>query len=257
MDCPSNKVILGNCIDVMKELPTSCIDLTITSPPYDKLRDYSGYSFDFETTAKELYAITKQGGIVVWDVEDPVVNGSDSGPAFRQALYFKQIGFNLHDTMIYAKEGSALPDPTRYGQRFEYMFVLSKGKPKTFNPIVDVLNKRFGEVKSNCTVREKDGITYPRATRIVPEFSRRSNIWSYLVAYMHTTKDKFAYKHPAMFPEALVKDHIISWSNEGDLVFDPFAGSGTTLKVAKALNRAYLGVEISKEYYDLIMERLK
>lgn len=251
----TNEIICGECEQELKQFPNECIDLTVTSPPYDQLRDYNGYLFDFEGVAKQLLRITKTRGIVVWVVGDSIVNGSESGTSFRQALYFKQIGFNLHDTMIYKKEGSALPDPTRYGQRFEYMFVLSRGKPKTFNPITDVKNKYVG-VFSGGVVREKDGITYPRKKRIIPEFSRRSNIWSYSTGYMNTTKDKFAYKHPAMFPEKLAKDHIISWSNEGDLVLDPFAGSGTTLKMAKLLNRNYIGIEISKDYCDIIQKRL-
>ena len=139
-----NKIICGNCVEIMKEWENNIIDLTITSPPYDNLRDYKGYVFDFENIAKQLYRVTKSGGVVVWIVGDATIKGSETGTSFRQALYFKEIGFNLHDTMIYSKAGFQYPATNRYHQTFEYMFIFSKGKPKTFNPIKDRKNKWDG-----------------------------------------------------------------------------------------------------------------
>jgi DNA modification methylase len=255
-----NKVYQGNSAELMKQLPDNFIDLTITSPPYDNLRDYKGYSFDFETIAKELFRITKEGGVVVWVVGDAVIKGSETGSSFKQALFFINFGFRLHDTMIYEKNGSSFPsrrDGNRYTQIFEYMFVFSKGSPKSVSLICDKENRwvgytSFGKLK----IRDKNGNLKEREMKPVPEFSPRNNIWRYSTGKNYSTKDEVAFQHPAIFPEQLAKDHIISWSNKGDLVFDPFAGSGTTLKMAMLNDRNYLGFEISAEYCALINKRI-
>ena len=251
-------IIRGDCIEEMKKLEENSIDLTITSPPYDNLREYNGYSFDFEIVAKELFRITKDGGVVVWIVGDAVVNGSESGTSFRQALYFKEIGFNLHDTMIYGKYSKPLTHK-RYEQRFEYMFIFTKGKIKTFNGIKDTKNKYFGEsIKS--TTRERDGKTYHsngrKNNKKIAEFGLRGNIWKYQTGYNKGSNDKI-WKHPATFPEQLAEDHILSWSNEGDLVFDPMCGSGTTCKMAIINKRKSIGIEISEEYVKIAKARIK
>ncbi len=237
------------------------VDITITSPPYDKLRAYNGYSFDFETLAKELFRVTKKGGVVVWVVSDSVVKGkingtTESGMSFKQALYFMELGFNIHDTMIYSKKGSSLPDPTRYFQKFEYMFVLSKGRPKTINLIKDRKNKSVGKPKTTHSRDENTNEIIYYNTYVTKEYGLRYNIWNINEGYMLSTKDKIAFKHPAIFPESLVRDHLLSWSNEGDVVLDPFVGSGTTCKIAKQLNRKYIGIDISQEYIDIAKERL-
>ena len=250
-----NDLICGNNIDVLKTMESECIDLTVTSPPYDNLRDYNGYSFDFEGLAEQLYRVTKKGGIVVWVVGDSVINGSESGTSFRQALHFKEIGFNLHDTMIYAKKQPSLPNKNRYLASFEYMFVLSKKSPKVYNLIKDRKNAYPGK-STNQVVREKNGKLSPRKDRITEEYSIRYNIWEYNTGYNLSTKDKIAFKHPATFPEKLAEDHIISWSNKGDLVLDPFVGSGTTCKMAKQLGRNYIGIDISQEYIDIAKQRI-
>ncbi len=255
-----NKIYQGDSAELMKKLPDNFIDLTITSPPYDNLRDYNGYSFDFETIAKELFRITKDGGVVVWVVGDAVINGSETGSSFKQALFFINCGFRLHDTMIYEKNGSSFPsrrDGNRYTQIFEYMFVFSKGKPKNVSLICDKKNRWVGYTSfGKSKIRDKNGNLKEREMKPVPEFSPRNNIWRYSTGKNYSTKDKIAFQHPAIFPEQLAKDHIISWSNKGDLVFDPFAGSGTTLKMAMLNGRNYLGFEISTEYCALINKRI-
>jgi site-specific DNA-methyltransferase (adenine-specific) len=251
----TNKIdlIKGDCLEVMKTFKNECIDLTVTSPPYDNLRTYNGYTFDFEGIAKELYRITKDGGVVVWIVGDATINGSETGTSFKQALYFKEIGFNLHDTMIYEKDGIAFPDKNRYQQSFEYMFVLSKGKPKSLNLIADKKNVSFGR-KVTGTVRNPDGSTQKMACfgQDIKEFGIRWNIWKFA-----TNKGNVKEKHPAMFPEQLAHDHIISWSNEGDTVLDCFLGSGTTGKMAKQLNRNFIGIEISEDYLIIAKNRIE
>jgi DNA modification methylase len=263
-----NKVYNEDCLKTMFNIEDESLDLTVTSPPYDDLRtynnhisgkktEYNGYSFDFENIAKELFRVTKEGGIVVWVIGDGTENGSETGTSFRQALYFKEIGFNLHDTMIYMKNNFSNPSSNRYHQIFEYMFVFSKGKPKTFNPIKDRKNVYGGQVGSwgKNTSRQKDGSMVERKKKIINEYGQRYNIWTYKTS-KNGQEDEIAYKHPAIFPIQLVKDHIMSWTNEGDLVYDPFMGSGTTAKAAIQKKRNYIGSEISKEYFDIIEKRL-
>ena len=255
----------GDCRILMKDLPDNCIDLTVTSPPYDNLREYNGestWNFEvFQEIAKELFRITKPGGVVVWVVADATIKGSETGTSFRQALYFKEIGFNLHDTMIYMKDSCQFPETNRYYQIFEYMFVFSKGKPKTVNLIADKPNKTYGE-KIRGTDRQPDGTLKTcsavknNTNKTVKEFGVRPNVWLYNIGYNKVTKDKYAYRHPAIFPEQLARDHILTWSNPGDVVFDPFLGSGTTAKMAVLTDRHYIGFEISKEYYDIACQRI-
>ena len=257
MNLPINQIICGDCLEVMKGLPDKCIDLTVTSPPYDDLRTYNGFNWDFEGVAKELYRITKDGGVVVWVVGDRVINGSETLIPFNQALYFKQIGFNIHDTMIYQKNAMPFPEQTRYIQCFEYMFVMSKGKPKSCNMIKEPTRvaNRIKNKKSSCN-RNKDGTTTPMKYETGKDERNKWNVWVYEVGYNKTTKDKEAFKHPAMFPEALARDHIISWSNKGDIVLDPFVGSGTTCKMAILNGRNYLGIDISEEYCEIARKRI-
>lgn len=220
-----NRILCGDCVKVMKSIPNGVVDLTVTSPPYDKLRDYKGFTFNFEEIAKELYRITVPGGVVVWIIGDATIKGSETGSSFRQALSFIDIGFNLHDTMIYQKSGFSNPSSNRYHQIFEYMFVLSKGKPKTFNPIKDKRNKTQYDFSKKR--RQKDGTISHKEdkSRIkVSEFGMRFNVWHYLTGRGHSAQDDIAYEHPAIFPEKLAEDHIVSWSNEGDLVLDPMCG---------------------------------
>ena len=194
---------------------------------------------------------------MVWVVADATVNGSETGTSFKQALYFKEIGFNLHDTMIYLKNGFSNPSLNRYHQIFEYMFIFSKEKPKTFNPIKDRKNKYAGETCwGKNTVRQKDGTLEERKRRVNSEYGMRFNVWKYKVGGGIGQKDKIAYKHPATFPEQLAYDHIISWSNENDIVLDPLCGSGTTLKMAEKLNRKWIGIEINPKYCEIAKQRI-
>jgi DNA modification methylase len=250
-----NNIYSGNCVDIMQQIPNEYIDLTVTSPPYDNLRTYKGYKFEFEKIAQELFRVTKIGGVVVWVVGDATVNGSETGTSFRHALYFKEIGFNLHDTMIYQKE-CIFPDTNRYLNSFEYMFVFSKGKPKTVNLLMDRPNKSKSK-KTGSTYRQPDGSVKHKIPKEIKPFGRRNNIWYYSTGFQKSSKDKIAYQHPAIFPEQLANDHIISWSNPGDLVLDPMCGSGTTCKMAKLNDRNFIGIDISEEYCEIARERVK
>ena len=243
-----NTVIQGDCLEKLKELEDNSIDLTVTSPPYDNLRTYNGYTFNFEGIARELYRVTKQGGVVVWVVGDATIKGSETGTSFKQALYFKEIGFNLHDTMIYRKTNPTPYHHNRYNPAFEFMFVFSKGKPKTFNGI-RIERKTKGVAKTR-TFRYPNGELKLANTMSETTDKLADNVWD-------LSCNSPRREHPATFPEKLAEDHILSWSNEGDTVLDPMAGSGTTLKMAKKNNRNYIGIEISPEYIEIINKRLK
>jgi len=254
-----NKIINEDSEKLLKEIPPNSIDLTVTSPPYDDIRDYKGYNFNdtvLNTIIAELFRITKSGGVVVWVVGDATNNGSESGTSFRQALKFMEVGFKLHDTMIYEKNTSSFParrDGNRYTQIFEYMFVFCKDKIKNVNLICDKPNKWAGYTNwGKNTNRLKNGELQETADiKPVPEFSPRNNIWKYNVGKGFNSKDAESHEHPAIFPEQLAEDHIISWSNQGDIVLDPFSGSGTTSKMAKKNKRKYIGIDISEEYCKL------
>lgn len=249
-----NKIYNVDCLEGLKKLEENSIDMTVTSPPYDNLRTYNGYSFDFENIAKELYRVTKEGGVVVWIVGDATIKGSETGTSFRQALYFKEIGFNLHDTMIYQKNGTGACGSNKcYWQAFEYMFVFTKGKIKTVNRLTNGKPRTQGGKKMGRLT--KDGVQKVEVrSDATGKEQIRNNIWCYNVGFC-TGDDRTG--HPAVFPEQLANDHILSWSNEGDVVLDPFMGSGTTAKMAILNKRNYIGFEVSKEYCDIAENRIK
>lgn len=251
-----NKIYCESNLETMAKMPNDFIDLTVTSPPYDNLRTYKD---DIDKTwgehiwkqiIKELYRVTKKGGVVVWVVNDATINGSETGTSFKQALYAMECGFNLHDTMIYKKKSCYAHDPRnkRYKTMFEYMFVFSKGKPKTYNEIKDVPNIHAGKILKGTGGRDKNGNKRDLKEQIISDFQARSNIW------MIPSSERS--EHPAIFPEQLANDHIITWSNENDLIYDPFIGSGTTAKMALLNNRNFIGSEISQDYVDIANKRI-
>lgn len=238
-----------DCLEGLKLLEDNSVDLTVTSPPYDDLRKYKGYSFDFEGIARELYRVTKDGGVVVWVVSDKTEKGSETLTSFKQALYFKEIGFLMYDTMIWRKPNPSVPTEGRYYNAFEYMFVFSKGKPKALNFICDKKNKTYGSTYKSDSKMNPEIRKQSERSKTVGKYSRRHNVWDIPIGSNKT-------KHPAVFPEQLANDHILTWSNEGDLILDPFVGSGTTPKMAKLNGRNYIGFDITKEYCDIAEERV-
>ncbi len=256
-EVPLNKIICGDAVEVMRTMPSDSVDLVITSPPYDDLRNYNGYSFNLDGMAKGLFRVMKKGGVVVWVVGDQTIKGDETGTSFRQALYFKQVGFNLFDTMIYLKTPrGAVGNNKTYWQTFEYMFVFSKGTPKTINLLKDRENEDERDGDSG-TKRLSDGSLLKLKRAGYSKYGRRTNVWKYLIGKGHSATDNIAYKHPAIFPEKLVQDHITSWSNLGDVVLDPMCGSGTTCKMAKLNKRDFIGIDVSSEYCKIAEERLK
>lgn len=253
-----NQIHNVDCLAGMKDIPDNTIDLTITSPPYDGLRTYKGYEFEFKSAALELYRITKPGGVLVWVIGDETINGSESITSSNQKIFFKLgCGFNIHDTMIYQKKNFSHPEKSRYHQVFEYMFVLSKGKPKTFNPLKDRKNLTGGKIGNlgENTFTQKDGSKSVRKKKVNTEYGMRHNVWLGNTRGQEEMCVKL--EHPAMMPKWIVRDHILSWSNEGDLIFDPMCGSGTTCQIAKELNRNFLGMDISKEYCQITEKTLE
>jgi len=255
-------LLLGDCLERMKEIPDGSVDLTVTSPPYDNLRTYNGTLNDWtpekwQAIIRELFRVTKQGGVVVWIVGDATIKGSETGTSFRQALYAMECGFNLHDTMIWEKQTFSAVGAlrSRYAPVFDYMFILSKGAPKTFNPIIDrITGKR--RVKTG-SVRQADGTMKPMsrqgATYGGGAPAQRFNVWKCNTEMSNAVRTL----HPAVFPEALARDHIISWSNPGDTVFDPFLGSGTTGKMAILHGRKFIGIERDETYFTIAKKRIE
>jgi site-specific DNA-methyltransferase (adenine-specific) len=239
--------------EILPLFPDKSFDLVLTSPPYDNLRDYKGLDWDFETTANNLPRVLTTGGIAVWIVGDAVIDGSETGTSFKQALYFKDLGLKLHDTMIYVKDAIPAPQNTRYNQMFEFMFIFSNGKPNSFNPI-KVKSKGY-KPSASSSKRFPDGHTELLKGKQGAEYRTDGNVWFYPVGYMKSAKSDYIFEHPAIFPEALAFDHISSWSNPSDLVLDPFLGSGTTAVAAKILGRKCVGIEISEKYCEIAARR--
>lgn len=245
----------GDCLGRMEEITDNSIDLTVTSPPYDNLRSYNGNNerwgeHVWKEVIKGLYRITAEGGVVVWVVQDKCIKGGESMTSFKQALHFADCGFLLYDTMIWLKPSPQAPTEGRYYDVFEYMFVFSKGKPKTLNLLKDRKNKSAGSVSNKETRSSREDRKIKNEKRVVPEFSRRFNVWE-------ISRGRNKTSHPAVFPEKLAYDHIISWSNEGDTVFDPFMGSGTTGDMAKRVNRSFIGIELDKDYFEIARKRIE
>jgi DNA modification methylase len=251
-----DEIVCMDALAYMRGLEDASVDLIVTSPPYDNLRTYNGYTWDFEGIAGESYRVLKPGGVLVWVVGDATVNGSETLTSMRQALHFVDVvGFNMHDTMIYHKNGMVMNNHhPRYIEAFEYMFVLSKGKPKSFNPIMRT-NKNAG-VLSGAGKRQRNGEikTFANVRTPTPETSLEENIWRIYSGGGHN--DDFSSQHPASFPEALAERHILTWSNPGDIVLDFFMGSGTTAKMARNTGRHYLGCDLSPEYVAIARARL-
>lgn len=257
------KLLHGDCLDKMKEMADGSIDLTVTSPPYDNLRTYNGnidqWNFKkFQDIADELYRITRNGGVVVWVVGDATIDGSETGTSFKQALYFKEIGFNIHDTMIWEKP-NPMPRDTRiprYWQAFEYMFILSKGKPDHFTFLREPC-KLAGKRSSICALNPDGTRRLDRKEKtknhVVNDDKPRGNVWEVNPATSKADRNG----HPAAFPEQLALDHILSWSHDGDVVFDPFMGSGTTGKMAILNNLDFIGTEIDEEYFNIAKNRIE
>lgn len=247
----------GDCAEVMAQMPAESIDMALTSPPYDNLRTYNGYTFDFPAIAAQLWRLMKPGGVLVWVVGDATIDGSETLTSFKQAIAFRELGFNLHDTMIYEKLSGSAGSNFAYWQAFEYMFVLSKGRPNAINLISDRKNVTppMVTVKRQGHRNDDDSKKSPR-TIVYREYGIRYNIWRYNTGKGACTPDSYASDHPAIFPEALARDHILSWSNPGDTVLDPMCGSGTTLKMAKLLGRPAIGIDISAEYCAISQQRV-
>ncbi len=256
----------NNCLLTMLQIGNEEIDLTVTSPPYDNLRTYEDnvqWNYDiFKGVAKALYRITAEGGVVVWIVGDATIDGNETGTSFKQALYFKKIGFNLHDTMIYQKTN---PAPTggsnRYYSAFEYMFVFSKGKPKTFNELRVTRSNKWNDKRDSRDknyVRNKDGdFTSKKVKLNLDRPVKMKNVWEAVVGGGNSTMDAYAFDHPAILPEKIAEQHILTWSNEGDTVYDPFMGSGTTGKMALKNSRSFVGSEVVEKYFDISTKRLQ
>jgi site-specific DNA-methyltransferase (adenine-specific) len=228
----------------------------VTSPPYDNLRKYNGVGDTwnhekFKKIANELERVLKPGGIIVWNVNDKTEGGSETGTSFRQALYFMdECGLRLNDTMIWLKS-NPMPQvkQPRYNQVFEYMFVFSKGAPKTFNPIMVPCKCAGQNYDSTCKNMGGESGRTKKHIKINKE-KVDDNVWKFAIAQNHSP-------NPAVYPIELPKRHILSWTNEGDIILDPFIGSGTTAFAAMELGRNFIGFEMNEEYFNWANEKIE
>ena len=254
MTITRNRLYVADCVEFMARMDAGTVDLTVTSPPYDNLRNYNGYSFDFEAIARGLFRVTKRGGVVVWVVGDKIDAGRRTLSSFRQGLFFQEIGFRMHDVMIYRKKNTPFMRSNAYTNAYEFMFVLSKGSPKTFNPLTEPTVRSGYEMLPHN--KGPDAVN-KKVLKELKKEKTRTNIWAYAVGMGGTTRDKVAFQHPAVFPEKLAGDHIRSWTEPGDLVFDPMCGSGTTPKMALLAGRDYIGVDVSADYVAIAEQRME
>lgn len=259
----TNQIFNEDCLITMNRMPDNFIDLVLTSPPYDNLRKYGGdktyhqrlndkgFSFPFEDIAEQLIRTLKPGGVIMWNVADQTMKGSRTGNSMRQALYFMDLGLNLWDHLIWYKTGTPFPSKYRYRNVWENMFILSKGKPNTFNPILK-RNKTAGAVRYSRRFRNHNGEFIEGMNGVaIKEFGFDDNVWHISNGANKSYKNKLLVEHPAVMPEEIVRRHIQSWTNENEIVYDPFLGSGTTTRIAQEMNRKWIGSEIYKPYYDI------
>ena len=252
-----DKIYHENCVEALARMPDELLDMTITSPPYDDLRDYNGYHFPVEEISKGLFRTTKPGGVIIWVVGDRTQNGSETLTSFEHAFAFRDAGFCVHDTMLYVKKNPIPSDcGKRYRQAFEYMFCFSKGQPKTFNPITEPTKSAGTKIKAfRITESGRGNVPLEDIGRKIKTERKVNNIFYYNVG-TSSSRDKIAFKHPAIFPEQLVQDQILTWTNKGDVIYDCFMGSGTTAKIAELTGRRWLGSEVSAEYIAIAESRL-
>jgi site-specific DNA-methyltransferase (adenine-specific) len=241
---------LGDCRDILPTLGK--VDAVVTSPPYDGLRTYNGLQKpeDFLDVIGLLAAGLTNGGVMMWNVADATVQGSETGTSFRQALHAMSCGLNLHDTMIYIRENVNFPEAVRYFSGHEYMFVFSNGQPKTFNPIKDRRNKWAGTTMHG-TDRQVDGSLKKisgAGKEILPS-GMRFNYW----LMSNNSGDT---GHPAPMPYSMAHDHAVTWTNPGDIILDPFMGSGTTGVACANLGRSFIGIEREPAYFDIACRRI-
>ena len=252
-----NRLHLSDCVAGMRTLPDACVPLTVTSPPYDNLRKYGEHEFDFEAVARELWRVTIPAGVVVWVVQDAIVDGSETGTTCRQQLFFSELGFRVHNRIVMVNDGNRWPGKTRYGGSHEIALVLSKDKPRTVNLLRDAPNKHGGRLKTfvRRNWEGKTELTGPKSYPVAT-WGVRGNVWVYARGFNQSSKDKRDFAHPALMPEAMAEDLIVSFSKPGELVLDPFAGAGTTAKMALLNHRRYLGFEIHEPYFEIAQRRL-
>ena len=253
-----NRVYTGECVKRMKYIPNNSVDLIVTSPPYDELRDYKGNSsFDLHQVGIEVFRVLKEGGIAAMVIQDQTKNFGKSLTSFRTIIdWCDEIGFKLFETVIYRKNGS---EGAWWTKRFrvdhEYMPIFLKGeRPQFFNKEpLKIKSKHGGKVMKGSGSRKTNGETQETVTRAINSMKCRGTIWNYLMA---GDKNPLKRKHPAVFPDKIPFDFIQCFCPENGIVLDPFTGSGSTLVMAQKLGRYFIGFDIEESYCDVANQRL-
>lgn len=253
-----NEIYCIDCVEGMKKIPDNSVDIVVTSPPYDGIRDYNGFNFDLHETGRGLIRILKEGGIVAMVIQDQTKNFGKTLTSFKTIIdWCDNIGFKLFECVIYRKHGSEGAWWTnRFRVDHEYMPIFLKGeKPQYFNKEnLKVPSIHGGKVMTGSGSRRTDGKTNARVTRPINTMKCRGTIWNYLMA---GDKDPIKRQHPAPFPDQIPLDFIECFCPPGGVVLDPFMGSGSTAVAAKKLNRKYIGFDTSEEYIKIAHARLR
>ncbi|MBM4176436.1 MAG: site-specific DNA-methyltransferase [Ignavibacteria bacterium] len=236
-----NKVILGDCIEVMSSLPDSSVDLVFADPPfnigikydnYDDKKNYDHYYSWSEEWIKETYRILKKSGSIYIAIGDEF--------AAEINLILKRIGFKFRNWIV-------------------WYYTFGQNQRKKFNR--SHTHILYFTKDENSFTFNSDEIRIPSARQLVyndkrahPKGKVPDDVWEYS-RVCGTFKERLG-KHPCQMPENLLERIIKVSSNEGDIVLDPFGGTGTTAAVAKRLKRNYITMDISEKYVEVITKRL-
>ncbi len=255
---PLNKIICGDCVEVLKSIPDNSIDLVVTSPPYDGIRKYNGFSFNLHSTGKELFRVLKDGGIIAMVIQDQTKNFGKSLTSFKTIIdWCENVGFKLFETIIYKKHGA---EGAWWTKRFrvdhEYIPIFLKGeRPAYFNKEpLKIPSKHGGKTMTGCATRLTNGKTLKSKRVFINPMKCRGTLWDYTTCGDGT---RLKHQHPATFPDKIPVDFIRCFCPKNGIVLDPFIGSGTTALAAIQLNRNYIGIDISKEYCELAKKRIR
>lgn len=255
---PENQIICGDSVEILRSFPDNSIDIVVTSPPYDAIRDYKGFSYDLHATGKEIQRVLKLGGVAVIVIQDQTKNFGKTLTSFRTILdWCDSFGFKLFETVIYRKYGA---EGAWWNKRFrvdhEYIPIFLKGeRPQYFNKEhLKIPSKHGGKTLTGGGTRLTNGIRIATRAIKINLMKCRGTIWEYLTA---GDGSRLKHEHPATFPDKLPYDFIQCFCPEGGIVLDPFVGSGTTTVAAKNLGRRYIGIDIAPEYCAIAEKRMQ